>query len=68
MEKTPIKIIASRSEFPEGPAKRSDLVDILFSGGLVRLDGGKAKLYTGVSDTEAHVLTIEDPFLEYENL
>jgi hypothetical protein len=67
-EKTPIKIIADRSSFPEGPAKRPDLVDILFSGGLVRLDNGKAKLYTGVSDTEAHVLTIDDPFLEYESL
>jgi hypothetical protein len=63
---TPIKLIAERSMFPSGPAKRPDLKDVLFSGGLVRLGGGKACLYTGVSDAEAHRIVIPDPFLEYE--
>ncbi|WP_256761769.1 DUF1861 family protein [Cohnella sp. WQ 127256] len=63
---TAIKLIATRSMFPEGPAKRPDLVDVIFSGGLVRHEDGTASLYTGVSDAEAHVIIIPDPFLEYE--
>lgn len=63
---TPIKIIATRSMFPDGPAKRPDLEDVLFSGGIVRNNNGTASLYTGVSDAEAHVIVIPDPFLEYE--
>jgi hypothetical protein len=66
--KTPIKIIAVRKQFPEGPAKRPDLVDVIFSGGIRRLDGGKAMLYAGVSDAEAHRMLIDDPFTEYERL
>ncbi|MGG1311596.1 MULTISPECIES: DUF1861 family protein [Cohnella] len=63
---TPIKLIASRDMFPDGPAKRLDLEDVLFSGGLHRNGDGTATLYTGVSDAEAHRIVIEDPFLEYE--
>ncbi|THF77339.1 DUF1861 family protein [Cohnella fermenti] len=64
---TPLKLIASRDMLPDGPAKRLDLVDVLFSGGLVRHGDGTATLYTGVSDAEAHRLVIDDPFLEYEH-
>ncbi|WP_276356587.1 DUF1861 family protein [Cohnella caldifontis] len=63
---TPVKLIAERRMFPDGPAKRPDLRDVLFSGGLIRLEGGTACLYTGVSDAEAHRIVIPDPFLEYE--
>ncbi|WP_372660313.1 DUF1861 family protein [Cohnella sp.] len=63
---TPIKIIAARNMFPDGPAKRPDLEDVLFSGGIVRNKNGTASLYTGVSDAEAHLIDIPDPFLEYE--
>ncbi|WEK53605.1 MAG: DUF1861 family protein [Candidatus Cohnella colombiensis] len=63
---SPIKLIASRAMFQEGPAKRTDLQDVLFSGGIVRHSNGTASLYTGVSDSEAHVIVIADPFLEYE--
>jgi hypothetical protein len=62
-----LKLIVSRDMFPEGPAKRPDLEDVLFSGGLVRIDGGSARIYTGVSDAEAHTIVIPDPFVEYEN-
>ncbi|MCC3377579.1 DUF1861 family protein [Cohnella sp. REN36] len=65
-EHTPIKLIATRNLFPEGPAKRPDLEDVLFSGGLMREDDGKATLYTGVSDAEAHLVVIDDPFEDYE--
>ncbi|MNO19100.1 hypothetical protein D3C76_88260 [compost metagenome] len=68
MEKTPMKIIATRSSFPEGPAKRPDLRDVIFSGGIVRKPGGYAELYVGASDAEAYVIEIEDPFLEYEQI
>lgn len=65
-QSTPIKLLAERSMFPNGPAKRPDLQDVLFSGGMIRMEEGKARIYTGVSDAEAHVLIIDDPFLEYE--
>lgn len=62
-EITKMKIIATRKDFPEGQAKRSDLVDVLFSGGLTFLEDKKAELYVGVSDAEAHMATIPNPFL-----
>jgi hypothetical protein len=67
-ETTPMKIIAKRSNFPEGPAKRTDLSDVIFSGGLVRKVGGLAELYVGASDAEAYRIEIVDPFLEYEEI
>jgi len=67
-ERTPMKIFAERADLPEGPAKRPDLTDILFSGGLIRCSDGNADLYVGMSDTEAGVIRLPDPFLEYEKL
>lgn len=67
-KKTEMKIIATRDDFPDGPSKRPDLKDVLFSGGIVRSDNEQAELYTGVSDAEAHRITIPDPFLAYEKL
>lgn len=61
-----IELIAARRRFLPGEAKRSDLVDVVFSGGLVRRPDGTAHLYAGISDAEAHRLTIADPFLKYE--
>jgi len=58
----PIEIIATRKNFPAGPAKTSDLADIVFPGGLVRHGDGSATLYAGLSDTEAGSITIPDPF------
>lgn len=66
-EKSPVKIIATRSDFPEGPSKRPDLVDVIFSGGLVRKANNRAVLYVGASDAEAHYIDIADPFAEFEN-
>jgi hypothetical protein len=63
---SPLKLLAERDMFPDGPAKRPDLQDVLFSGGLVRMEDGNACMYTGVSDAEAHTIVIADPFLEYE--
>ncbi|GBF77446.1 hypothetical protein PA598K_05998 [Paenibacillus sp. 598K] len=63
---TPMEIIAERDDFEPGPAKRPDLVDVVFSGGLHRRSDGTADLYAGTSDAEAQVLRIPDPFLKYE--
>ncbi|ULO07313.1 DUF1861 family protein [Paenibacillus sp. 19GGS1-52] len=65
-ETTPIKIIATRSDFPIGPGKRPDLNDVVFSGGLIRSGNGRAVLSVGVSDAEAYQIEIPDPFCEYE--
>jgi len=62
---TPPEIIASRSDFPDGPAKRPDLVDVMFSGGLVRHGNGTATLYAGLSDAEAGRVLLPDPFSKY---
>ncbi|RXZ81769.1 DUF1861 family protein [Paenibacillaceae bacterium] len=67
-EHSDIRLIAVRDKFLPGEAKRSDLVDVVFSGGLVRNSDGTADLYAGISDAEAHKITIEDPFLSYESI
>jgi hypothetical protein len=61
-----IRVIARRADFLDGPAKRPDLVDVVFSGGLVRKDDGSADLYAGISDAEAQRITIPDPFRPFE--
>lgn len=63
---SPIKIIAVRDDFGQAAYKRRDLIDVVFSGGMIRKENGKADLYCGISDAEAHKITIDDPFLEYE--
>lgn len=60
------EIIARRSDFPDGPAKRPDLKDVLFSGGLIRMADGRARLYVGLSDTQAGSVDIKDPFTAHE--
>ncbi|WP_299093775.1 DUF1861 family protein [uncultured Metabacillus sp.] len=62
-----IEFIATRANFLDGPSKRPDLVDVVFSGGLVRKSDGTADLYAGISDADAQKITIADPFLQYEN-
>lgn len=59
---TPMRIIATRSNFEDGPFKRKELQDVVFSGGIVRPGNGTAKLYCGVGDSEAHCISILDPF------
>jgi hypothetical protein len=62
LEFTPMQMVASREVFDAGPAKRSSLSDVVFSGGLVRHGGGRATLYCGLSDCEFGRIGIEDPF------
>ncbi len=63
---TPMEIIAERRDFAPGSAKRPDLEDVIFSGGLIRLEDGEAVIYCGTADSEAHKRVIEDPFYERE--
>lgn len=61
------KIIAERSCYPDAPAKQPRIADVTFTSGLVRLGGGKAMLYSGLSDAGEGRLLIDDPLCEYEN-
>ncbi len=63
---SPVKIIACRDNFMPSPAKRDDLRDVVFSGGLIRNGDGTAILYAGISDATAQWLILPDPFDEYE--
>lgn len=65
-EHSDIQLIAARTDFLEGPAKRPDLADVVFSGGLIRKKDGTADLYAGVSDAEAQRISMPDPFLAFE--
>jgi hypothetical protein len=65
-ERTNIELIAVRANFVPGPSKRSDLQDVVFSGGLLRHEDGTATLYAGIGDAEAQRITIQDPFIRYE--
>lgn len=59
---SPLEIIATRKNFPAGPAKTPKLADILFLGDLVPHDDGTGTLYGGLSDAEAGSIEIPDPF------
>lgn len=61
-KKTPWRIIVSRTDLPPGPAKRDDLIDVLFPGGIVWLSSDKIDIYLGVSDAECWVAQIDNPF------
>ncbi|MBE3596825.1 MAG: DUF1861 family protein [Hydrogenibacillus sp.] len=57
-----VRVIAERRNFLAGPAKREDLTNVVFPGGLIRHEDGTAELYAGVSDVGAQKLIIPDPF------
>ncbi|PGM57039.1 DUF1861 family protein [Bacillus sp. AFS053548] len=61
-----MELIATRSHFLPGPSKRPDLIEVVFSGGLVRNTNGTAELYAGISDADAQKITMVDPFLQFE--
>ena len=55
------QIIAARDQFAPGPAKRPDLVDVVFSSGIETI-GAITRLYAGTSDAEAQWVEIAHPF------
>jgi hypothetical protein len=64
---SPIHIIAQRSFFPAGAAKRPDLADVVFSGGIIRNADRTVSLFAGTSDAAAAVAVLPDPFLRFES-
>ncbi len=66
-EHTAPRILATRADVSHSPqSKRPDLMDVLFTAGVVRHGDGTATLYTGVSDCEAWCAEIADPFAAFE--
>lgn len=61
-----VKIIVMRRDILKGPSKRSDLTDVVFSGGIVRKPDGKAEVYLGDGDAGSQKVVVDDPFLDYE--
>ena len=59
------KIIATRKSFPDGPAKRANLVDCAFTAGIVMRPDGRADLYSGIGDTMVGRAVIDYPFEGY---
>lgn len=59
------QIIGSRNCYPPGPAKVADLIDCVFTSGIVMREDGKADLYSGLGDCETGRITIEYPFAGY---
>lgn len=60
-----LKIIGTRPCFPDGPAKRPNLVDCAFTSGIVMRPDGKADLYSGIGDTQVGRIVIDYPFVDY---
>jgi hypothetical protein len=63
-----LKIVADRAMFLDGPCKKADLHDVVFSGGIRKKEDNKAVLYVGTGDVESQYIKIENPFCEYELL
>ncbi|PKE28280.1 hypothetical protein CWS43_22825 [Rahnella sp. AA] len=59
---TALKIIAERKQFKPGCAKRADLEDVIFPGGLYFAGQSSPRLYCGTSDCEAQWIEINYPF------
>jgi hypothetical protein len=57
-----LKVVATRSDFPDGPSKAEDLVDVIFTGGVTDNSNGTLELFVGLSDATAGSITIPYPF------
>ncbi len=68
MEMISDKVIATRKSYPSGPAKKPDLEDCAFPGGIVMRPDGKADLYSGIGDCEVGRVTVDYPFEGYGNI
>jgi hypothetical protein len=59
------KIIATRSSYPPGPAKKPELADCAFTSGIVMREDGTADLYSGLGDVAQGRVVIDYPFAGY---
>lgn len=67
-ELTQTKIIGARCCYPDGPQKNARTADVTFTSGIVRLGGGRARLYSGLNDCQVGMMEIADPLDEYEEI
>lgn len=61
-EVTHNRVIATRSCYPDGPAKKPNLVDCTFTSGMVMREDGRADLYGGMGDVHEGRIVIDYPF------
>ena len=59
-----LKVIATRADYPEGPAKMPSLVDCAFTSGIEMAEDGKVNLYSGIGDCEEGRVLIANPFAD----
>lgn len=59
------QILATRSCYPDGPAKKPNLIDCAFTSGLLLRPDGRADLYSGLGDSMEGRVTIDDPFAPF---
>ena len=57
-----VRIIGTKSCYPECEPKVPKLADCVFTSGLVMREDGFADLYSGVGDVTEGRITIENPF------
>ena len=62
-EVTDVKMIACRESFPEGPAKKPGLKNVVFSAGIIDNKDGTVDLYAGLNDCQVGKCTIPNPFI-----
>lgn len=68
---TPVRIVLERLDLPNGlngAAKRPDLINVLFPGGILRNGNGTATIFIGAGDAEVYSIRIRDPFLKTSSL
>jgi hypothetical protein len=65
MQSSPITIIAERDDFLPGEEKRSDLIDVIFPGGLLRISDNESMLFSGTSDCEVQWLILNNFFMGF---
>lgn len=59
---SPLRIIATRENFPPSEAKKPWLNDVVFPGGLLKESGDRFVLYAGLSDAVNGTTIVVDPF------
>lgn len=59
---SPVKIIAARDNFPPGEAKKPNLENVIFVGGIKKDPDDQWYLYAGLGDIESGKVPIDYPF------
>ncbi len=58
------QVVGTTSCYPETPSKLPTLCDCAFTSGMVAMNGGKVRLYSGLRDCGEGYIVIDDPFRE----